>query len=236
MNTSANIISSTGKMSSIEVSELTGKQHAHVMRDIRIIEENLANPNLDALWNTGIYNDAQGKQRPMYVLTKKGTLLLISKYDDNVRLKVIDRWEELENRGREVSKKELALMVIQSEEEKERLQAQLAKQAPKINFLNRILDSDEKIDIGQTAKILELPFGRNTLFKELREKGVFFKNRNEPKQEFIARGYFQLKEKMVQNGENQFMVVKVLVTQKGLAYISSIFNLNQSPKTMAMLN
>jgi Rha family phage regulatory protein len=232
-----NLANTQNTLSSVEVSLLTDKQHAHVMRDIRSIEVNLANPNLDSLWKPAFYNDAQNKKRPMYLLTKKGTLLLISKYDDNIRLKVIDRWEELENKRIEVSRKDLALMVIQSEEEKERLQLQLDKQAPKINFLNRILDAEEKIDIGQAAKILELPFGRNTLFKKLREKGVFFKNRNEPRQEYVNRGYFQLKEKMVQTENREFMVIKVLVTQKGLAYISSIFGLNSQPKKeMALLN
>ena len=48
------------------------------------------------------------------------------------------------------------------------------------------------MDIGQAAKILGLPFGRNTLFKKLREMGVFFANRNEPKQKYIDAGYFEM--------------------------------------------
>lgn len=125
-----------------------------------------------------------------------------------------------------------------AESEKKRLEAerQVELLQPKAEFMDRVLDADEKIDIGQASKILELPFGRNTLFQKLREKGVFFKNRNEPKQEYIQRGYFQLKEKFIErNNHDGFVVVKVLVTQKGLEYISNIFNAVDTNKQMALL-
>ena len=57
-------------------------------------------------------------------------------------------------------------------------QKQLSILKPKVALFDKVMDVDEKIDIGQTAKILGLPFGRNTLFRKLKEKGVFFKNRN----------------------------------------------------------
>lgn len=129
---------------------------------------------------------------------------------------------------------ELATNLKKERAEKEIAQKQLQQQAPKIQFLDQILDTEEKIDIGQAAKILELPFGRNTLFKKLREKGVFFKNRNEPMQQYIKAGYFQLKERWIErNNHEPFMVVKVLVTQKGLAYISKIFKSIPQQKQLA---
>lgn len=81
-----------------------------------------------------------------------------------------------------------------------------------------------KCDIGQAAKILGLPFGRNTLFKKLREAGVFFANRNEPKQKYIDAGYFEMKEKPIPRDNHPgFVVMVVLCTQKGLAYINYLF-------------
>lgn len=125
--------------------------------------------------------------------------------------------------------------------EKERLQLQnmsqqkqLKSQEIKIDFIDRVLDADEKIDIGQCAKILELPFGRNTLFKNLREKGVFFKNRNEPQQKYIDKGYFQLKEKFIErDNHDSFMIVKVLVTQRGLGFLSTLFKAEPKQKKLA---
>ena len=117
--------------------------------------------------------------------------------------------------------------------EKEQLQKQAKHNEVKINFIDRVIASDDMIDIGQCAKVLDLPFGRNTLFKELREKGIFFKNKNEPKQAFIERGYFKLKEAFITtNTHGTISVIKVLVTQRGLGYLSTLFESAQSPKKL----
>ena len=127
-----------------------------------------------------------------------------------------------------------ALIVANSaiENHKQKLQQaekQIATLKPKAELMEKIIDSGEKIDIGQTAKILGLPFGRNTLFKKLRELGIFFKNRNEPKQEYIDRKYFELKEQWIdRNNHDGFMIVKVLVTQKGLEFINKMIDGNKS--------
>jgi anti-repressor protein len=141
------------------------------------------------------------------------------------------------------SKKELAQWVIESEEKIERLtlandtkDKTIKALTPKAELMERVLDADEKIDIGQTAKILQLPFGRNILFRKLREKGVFFMNRNEPKQEYIDRGYFQLKEKYIERSDDKsFVVIKVLVTQKGLELIANLFNAPTVIKELALI-
>jgi prophage antirepressor-like protein len=74
---------------------------------------------------------------------------------------------------------------------------QVAALKPKAEFMDKVMDCGQKIDIGQAAKILGLPFGRNTLFKKLREKHIFFSNRNEPKQEYVDRKYFELREQWI---------------------------------------
>lgn len=77
-------------MSSLEIAQLIGKQHAHVMRDIRsILEQGVAESN----FGLGSYSDANGQNRPCYNLTKKGCLILASGYDAKLREKIIDRWE-----------------------------------------------------------------------------------------------------------------------------------------------
>lgn len=115
---------------------------------------------------------------------------------------------------------------LKAEQEKvKELTKTVTKQQHYVNFVERCFDNEEKIDIGQSAKILELPYGRNTLFKKLREMGIFFKNKNEPKQQFIDKGYFQLKQKWIdRNNHESFCITKVLVTQRGLAYLSAKLN------------
>ena len=86
----------TQKMTSKEIAELTGKQHADVMRDIRKLQEQIGNESIFALVD---YKDAKGESRPMYSLDKKQTLLLVSGYNALLRLKIINRWEELESQA-----------------------------------------------------------------------------------------------------------------------------------------
>ena len=148
-----------------------------------------------------------------------------------------------EENKHELSRKELALMVVQAEEEKERLalenekqQKQIEKLQPKADFADKAFAMEGKCDIGQAAKILGLPFGRNTLFKKLRELGVFFANRNEPKQKYIDAGYFEMKEKPVPRENHPgFIVMVVLCTQKGLAYINLLFGGKPSDGKLARI-
>lgn len=127
--------------------------------------------------------------------------------------------------------------LLSSEKEKLQLQKQISIQSAKIEFIDRVLDTEEKIDIGQCAKILELPFGRNTLFKQLREQGIFFKSKNEPKQIYVEKGYFQIKEKWISRNENDsFMVLKILVTQRGLGFLSTLFKSEPKSKINVQLN
>lgn len=111
---------------------------------------------------------------------------------------------------------------------------EISRLKPKAELMEKVLDADERIDIGQSAKILNLPFGRNTLFQKLRDMGIFFKNKNEPKQEYVQRGYFILKEKWINwNDHDGFVVLKVLVTQKGLEFLAGLFKVvRQSDKTV----
>ncbi len=99
---------------------------------------------------------------------------------------------------------------------------------PKADLMDKVMEMDDMIDIGQAAKILKLPFGRNKLFIKLREKGVFFKNRNEPMQEYVERGLFSVKQKLITRTSGDFLVTKTLVSQNGLDYIDKLFsNKNQ---------
>lgn len=123
----------------------------------------------------------------------------------------------------------LATQLKHERTEKELLAKHNAKLQPKADFADAAFATDDKVDIGMAAKILKLGFGRNTLFQKLRQAGVFFSNRNEPKQRFVNAGYFEMKEKFIERDNHPgFVVTKTLVTQKGLAYINHLFGGNPS--------
>ena len=82
-------------MTSLEIAELTGKQHKNVMQAIR---------NMEPAWEkvNGLkfqlveYRDQKGELRPCYQLTKTECLYIATKFNDEARAKLVLRWEELE--------------------------------------------------------------------------------------------------------------------------------------------
>jgi phage antirepressor YoqD-like protein len=96
--------------------------------------------------------------------------------------------------------------------------AKIVEMQPKVEFAERIANYDDKIfDIGETAKILKLSYGRNTLFGYLRELGIMMKNKNIPLQKYIDRGYFQVSIIEIPIGKTIVYKSKIYITGKGLA-------------------
>lgn len=90
---------------------------------------------------------------------------------------------------------------------------------PKAEQYDSLMSSDRCIDIGQLAKILNIRdgkkvLGRNKLFALLKAKGILKEN-NEPYQQFINAGYFNV----IVTKEG---FTKTLVTPKGIDYLSKL--------------
>ena len=111
------------------------------------------------------------------------------------------------------------------EQEKKRLEDKTARQEPLVSFAQAAFKAEGKVDIGQAAKILNLGYGRNTLFGKLRDAGIFFKDRNEPKQKYIDAGYFEmtLLPPIRRDNHPDILCQKVFCKPKGLAYINHLF-------------
>ena len=86
-------------MTSLEIAELTGKQHKHVMEAIRKMEsswEKVCGSNFRL--TSRIIDQPNGGTRevPCYQLTKTECLYIATKFNDEARAKLVIRWEELE--------------------------------------------------------------------------------------------------------------------------------------------
>lgn len=81
-------------MSSLEISELTGKEHKNVIRDIRIMLDELKKDGSD-LSHVREDKDARG-YTAMFHLNRELTDTLLTGYSIPLRRKVIARWHELE--------------------------------------------------------------------------------------------------------------------------------------------
>ncbi|CAL7915527.1 phage regulatory protein Rha [Fusobacterium necrophorum subsp. funduliforme ATCC 51357] len=88
-----NSITNVNTMTSIEVAELTGKEHKNILADIRDESKKLEIQGIRAelIFQPGEYLDKNNQARPMYNLTKEGVLQLAARYDAVVRFKLIER-------------------------------------------------------------------------------------------------------------------------------------------------
>lgn len=81
------------QMTSLEVTEVTGKRHADIMRDIRDEIEKIESQGFstERIFALSEYQDRTGRTLPMYVLTREGVLQLAARYDAVVRFKLIEK-------------------------------------------------------------------------------------------------------------------------------------------------
>jgi anti-repressor protein len=231
------------RMSSREIAELTGKRHDNVVRDICTLNESYGNLSLLKIEEGYYLHPSTGTQRHReFLLSRMQTFDLMTGYNTELRIKVNRRWEELETRNMiDFSDPTTVLQLAQNwnDEHIKRVEAEkrIKVLEPKAVLMERVLDDNKMIDIGQAAKILRLGFGRNTLFEKLRKGGIFFTGRNEPKQIYIDKGYFRLAEKMIERENNNgFVVLKVLVTQRGLEFLSNTFKVAMPHNQLAVIN
>lgn len=135
-----------------------------------------------------------------------------------------------------LSRKELALMVIQAEEENERLalenkqQAEvIAEQKPKVVFADAIVGSQSSCLIGELAKIITQnghKIGQNRLFEWMRNNhflGTTGEYYNIPNQKYVEQGLFEIKK--TSHSENGVMKTTSTpkVTGKGQQYFVNLF-------------
>ena len=84
------------RMTSLEIAQLTGKQHYHLMRDIRKMEAAWEKVT-QSKFGFSTYQDATGRTLPCYSLTKTECLYIATKFNDEARARLVIRWEELES-------------------------------------------------------------------------------------------------------------------------------------------
>ena len=86
-------------MSSFEIAKLTGKQHKHVMRDIRELNkgyEKLYMPKIGQILKITDLGFGRQRNDPYFELTKMQTFDLLTGYNTELRINVNRRWAELE--------------------------------------------------------------------------------------------------------------------------------------------
>lgn len=136
----------------------------------------------------------------------------------------------------QMSRKELAMMIIKAEEEKEALMLenkrkddQLEEQKPKVVFADAIVGSQSSCLIGELAKILTqngYEIGQNRLFAWLRANhylGTVGEYYNIPCQKYLEMGLFELKKNVHSQNGQMVTTITPKVTGKGQQYFINKF-------------
>lgn len=124
------------KMTSLEIAGLTGKEHRNVMRDIREMLDDLDELNFELI----SYRDSMNREKPMYALTRRLTDCLLTGYSAPARMRVIDRWHELERENQPIHQipqtyaQALTLAASQA--------VLLEEQAPMVNYYQDFMESE----------------------------------------------------------------------------------------------
>ena len=86
-------------MTSLEIAELTGKQHKHLMEAIRKMEPawvKVHGSKFRLMFREVATGNGAVRRDPCYQLTKTECLYIATKFNDEARAKLVLRWEELE--------------------------------------------------------------------------------------------------------------------------------------------
>lgn len=211
-------------MTSLQIAEITGKEHKHILRDIDVLlEQGVDKSNFGLTY----YTDSQNRKQRQYELTKKGCLILASGYDALLREKIINRWEKLELEKQREFKvpttfREALLLAAEQQEQIEKQQLRINEMKPKEEFFDQVTDSKDAIDMASTAKVLNMGVGRNKLFEILRDNKILQGN-NSPMQRYIDAGWFRVIEsKFTKPTGDTCINLKTIVYQRGLEGIRKL--------------
>jgi phage antirepressor YoqD-like protein len=209
-------------MTSREIAELTGKEHAHVMRDARsmLAELSLAEGGYIQNWrhpqNCQVYEE--------FALPKDLTITLVSGYSVSMRHRIVSRWQELEagaaHRIPQTLPEALRLAADMADEITKK-DAQLALIAPKAAALDRIsTQTNGAVCMRTAAKLVQVP--EKQFLRFLNDEGWIFRHhRSNTWQGYAEKekaGLLELKRTRVVHGDGfEKTFEQVLITPKGLA-------------------
>ncbi|MGL5963971.1 MAG: Rha family transcriptional regulator [Fusobacteriaceae bacterium] len=135
-------------MTSLQVAEVTGKQHSDVMRDIRDESDKLGSEISESIFDLSEYQGARRMEK-CYNLSRDGAMQLGARYDAVTRYKMIQRINELEAQVARPSYMiedpiERAKIWIAEEEEKKKLQLELESKKEEITIKDKTIAYKER--------------------------------------------------------------------------------------------
>ena len=215
-------IQSNKTMSSREIADLCGARHNDVIATIeRLFSKGLLRESRKTLREYISPNG--GRPTMVYDLTKTDTMKVVSGYNDEVRSRIIDRWQELESSQslalpNFTDPAEAAIAWANEYKAKQALAIELKAAEPKINHYDKVVERKNLLNATQVGEKLD-GMSAIILNRHLAELGVYNKAVKRGKvfsTWFIQKGYGEMKQSDA--GFDQ-----ALFTQKGQAWVIEQF-------------
>lgn len=216
---------------SLKIAEVFGKEHQHILRDIRELIDGVSKIGDTPMFEETTYIHPQNKQQyPMFLMNRDGFTLLAMGFtgDKALRFKMayINAFNEMEKALKAMQpklpqtyKEALKELIIQVEEN-ERLQIENKDMKPKAEYFDEIVDRGGLTNFRDTAKLLGVSEKAFIFF--LIDKKYIYRDQKgtlKPVAKYVGT-YFELKEWV--RGEKTG--TQTLITAKGKEQFLELIN------------
>lgn len=217
-------------MSSLEIEGLTSSRHDSVKRAIERCAERGA-ISLPPLVEVKIQRERRAESVEVYQLDKRSSLIVVAQLCPEFTARIVDRWQELEAQvakpmnPSELSRMEILRIAMDSEEARIRAEAQLALAAPKIEFVQKYVESDGLFGFREVAKTFDANESR---FREfLLDNKILYRLGKvlTAYQNHIAAGRFIVRTGTSERNGHSFIETKF--TTKGLVWVAGLWAVHQ---------
>lgn len=212
---------STMTMSSRVISDLVQSRHGDVCRSIdRLIQSGVINGYAPSPYT----HEQNGQTYYEYFLCKRDTYIVVAQLSPQFTAALVDRWQELELQQKPKLPQTYAEALLEAgrlalENEKQAEQLRIA--APKVEFVEKYIDSSSgSLGFRKVAKLLNVkePALRAFLAKEK----IMYRLGSEwvPYQNHIEAGRFEVKAGLAEHEERSHAFTQSKFTAKGVEWIA----------------
>jgi phage antirepressor YoqD-like protein len=206
-------------MTSREIAELTGKEHKHVLRDIRTMLAELSMP--EGRYAQTWTDPQNGQSYPMLALPKDLTITLVAGYSVVMRHRIVTRWQELEAAQAPVLPQTMAQALRLAADQAEQIEAQLLQleaAKPAVEFVSRYVEADGLKGFREVCKLLKANEAR---FREfVIERKIMYRlgGALTAHQHHIDAGRFEVRAGVADANQHAYTTTKF--TAKGIDWIA----------------
>ncbi|MDQ4709370.1 phage regulatory protein/antirepressor Ant [Bacillus subtilis] len=217
---------------SLTVAEVFGKRHADVIKSVETL--NCSKDFAERNFSLSEYQDSTGRSLKKYLIKRDGLTFLVFGYTGAkaalFKEKYIAEFNRMEAELEKMTQPSYmiedpvsrAKRWISEQEERQYLEQTLKIQEPLVNFAQSCMASERSMLVRELAKLAcknGIVIGEKRLFQKLREWKMIMANRNEPYQEYIERGYFEIAQGVRDVNGTPKSWLTMRITPKGQAFI-----------------